>query len=76
MFFVFVSIPYWYKTKEMCNRGASEDWFLMRYVPDQYKTQQRCDKAVDDSLAALKFIPDWFVTSKMIKILFTAFYTD
>ena len=33
-----------------------------------------CDEAVDDCLVALKFAPDWFVTSKMIKILFTAFY--
>ena len=30
-----------------------------------------CDEAIDDSL-----IPDWFVTSKMIKRLFTALYTD
>ena len=35
-----------------------------------------CDKAVDVCLAALKFVPDWFVTSKMIKILFTALYAD
>ena len=35
-----------------------------------------CDEAVDDCLAALKIAPDWFVTSKMIKILFTAFYVD
>ena len=35
-----------------------------------------CDKAADDCLAALKFIPDWFVTSKLIKILFTALYAD
>ena len=35
-----------------------------------------CDGAVDDCLAALKFVPDWFVTSKMIKILFIAFYAD
>ena len=35
-----------------------------------------CDKAVDDSLAALKLTPDWFVTSKMVKILFTAIYAD
>ena len=27
-------------------------------------------------LAALKLIPDWFVTSKMIKKLYTAFYTN
>ena len=35
-----------------------------------------CYEAVDDCLAALKFIPDWFVTSKMIKKLLTALYTD
>ena len=35
-----------------------------------------CDEAVDDCLAALKFVPDWFVITKMIKILFTAFYAD
>ena len=35
-----------------------------------------CDKAVDHSLAALKFIFDWIVTSKMIKVLFTALYVD
>ena len=35
-----------------------------------------CDEAVDDSLVALKLVPDWFVTSKMIKKLYTAMYTD
>ena len=35
-----------------------------------------CDEAVDDSLAASELIPDWFVTSKIIKELFTALYTD
>ena len=35
-----------------------------------------CYKAGHDCLAALEFIPDWFVNSKMIKIIFTAFYTD
>ena len=35
-----------------------------------------CDKAVDVCLAALKFVSDWFVTSKMIKILFTALHAD
>ena len=34
------------------------------------------DKAVYDSLVALKFVPNWFVTSKMIKLLFTALYAD
>ena len=34
------------------------------------------DKAVDYSLGALKLIRDWFVTSKIIKQLFTALYTD
>ena len=35
-----------------------------------------CYKAGHDCLAALKFVPDWFVNSKMIKIIFTALYTD
>ena len=35
-----------------------------------------CDEAVDNSLAALKLTPDWSVTSKIIKNLFTALYTD
>ena len=43
---------------------------------DQYKTQKMCDKAVDDCIAALKIVSYWFVTSKMIKILFTALYPD
>ena len=34
------------------------------------------DKAVDYSLGALKLVRDWFVTSKIIKKLFTALYTD
>ena len=46
------------------------------YCSDKYKTQRMCDEAVDDSLPALKLIPDWFVTSKMIKKLYTAFYTN
>ena len=58
----------------MCDRGVSEDSFLIVYCSDQYKTQQMCDKAADDSLAALKLIPDWFITSKMIKTFFTALY--
>ena len=44
MFFVFDSIPDWYKTQEMCERVVSED-------------QKIWDKAVDDSLAVLKLIP-------------------
>ena len=35
-----------------------------------------CGEAVDDSLAALKLIPDWFFTSKMIKKLCIALYSD
>ena len=35
-----------------------------------------CDKALDNSLATWKLIPHWFVTSKMIKELFTALYTN
>ena len=34
------------------------------------------DKADDYSLGALKLVRDWFVTSKIIKQLFTALYTD
>ena len=33
-----------------------------------------CEKLVDYCHASLKFVPAWFVTSKMIKIVFTAFY--
>ena len=60
----------------MCDSIISEDSFSLKYVPDQHKSQQMCYKAVDDCLAALKFVPNWFVTSKMIKIVFTALYTD
>ena len=35
-----------------------------------------CDKAVDNFLSALKFVPDWFVTSKMIKNLDDAIFSD
>ena len=57
-------------------RIISDDSFSLRYVPDQYKTQQMCDKVVGDCIPALKFVPDWFVARKMIKILFTALYTE
>ena len=60
----------------MRDRIISDNSFSIRYVPDQYKTQKMCDKAVDDCLATLKFAPDWFITSKMIKILFTALSAD
>ena len=35
-----------------------------------------CDEEVDNCLWTLKFISDWFVSSKIIKILHTALYTD
>ena len=35
-----------------------------------------CEKAVDDCISALKSVPDQFVTSKIIKIQFTALYAD
>ena len=60
----------------MCDRIISDDIFSLRYLPDQYKTQQMCDKVVDDFLAALKSVSNWLVTSKMIKILFTALCAD
>ena len=74
--FVFDFIPNQHKTQGMCDSVISEDPFSIRYVPDHCKNQQMCYKAVDYCLAALKFVPDCFVTSKMTKILFTAFYTD
>ena len=60
----------------MCGSITYDDPFSSRYVPDQYRTKQMYDKAVHDSLVALKFVPNWFVTSKMIKLLFTALYAD
>ena len=65
-------IPDRYRIHTVCDRIISDDIFSLRYLPDQYKTQQMCDKGVDDFLAALKFVSSWFVTSKTIKILFTA----
>ena len=44
MFFVFLSTPDLNKIQEICDRGVSEDPFLIVYCPD---------KAFDDSLAAL-----------------------
>ena len=76
MFFVFNSIPDWYKAQEMRDRVISEDPFFIVYRTDRYKSQKMCDEAVDDSLAALKFIPNWFFTSKMIKKLLTGLYAD
>ena len=47
MFFVFVSIPDWYKTQELFDRVVSEDSFLIVYCPDKCKTQGMRDKTVD-----------------------------
>ena len=58
VFFVFDSIPDWYKTQEMCDRVISEDHFVIVYCPNKYKTQRMWDKTVDDCLAALKFNPE------------------
>ena len=69
-------IPDRYRIHTNCARIISNDIFSLRYLPDQYKTQQMCDKVVDDFLAALKFVSNWLVTSKMIKILFTALCAD
>ena len=60
----------------MCGRVVSEDPFLIAYCPDKYITQKMCDEAIDHFLATLKLDLDWFVTSKMIKKLFTALYTE
>ena len=71
-YFVFDSIPDRYKIQEMCD----EDPFFKVYCPDKCVLQKLCYEAIDESIATLKLIPDWFVTSKMIKKLFTALYTD
>ena len=53
MFFVFDSIPDWYKTQEMCDRVISKESFLIMLCPDKYKSQRICEEDVDDSLPAL-----------------------
>ena len=57
-FFVFDSIPKWFKIQDMCERVVSEDLFLIVYCPDKYKTQIMFDEAIDDCLATSKDIPD------------------
>ena len=62
-----------------CATVVCEDSFLIVYCPNKYKThkiQKICDEAVNDSLSALKLIPDWFVSTKIIEVLFTAWYED
>ena len=71
-YFIFYSIPDWYKTQEICERLVSKDPFLIVYCPDKCITQKMCDEAVEDSLTALKIIPDWFVTTEKIKKHFIA----
>ena len=60
----------------MCDKGVSEDPFMLKHCHDRDKTQEICDKAADDFLLALKFVPDWFVTNKMIKKLDNALFTE
>ena len=74
--FLYYSIPDWCKVQEMCYRVVSEDLYLIVYCSDQYNFQIMCNITADYSAAALKLIPNWFVTSKMMKNLFTALYTD
>ena len=47
----------WCKSKEMCNRIISENYFSLRDVSDQYKAQRIYDRSVDECLATLKFVP-------------------
>ena len=68
-FFVFDSIPYQYKTQEICDIVLSEDPFLIVYCPDI--TQKMFDEGLDDSLAKSKRNHIWFGTGKIIKDLFT-----
>ena len=45
VFFVFDSIPDWYKTQEIFDRVVSEDPLLIVYCPDKHKTQRMRDEA-------------------------------
>ena len=65
--FVFVSIPHWCKTQEMCDKVNNKDPFTLIYYLNRYKTQKMCNDAVDDCLGAWKLIPDWFVTGKLLE---------
>ena len=58
----------------MSDRVVFEDPFFIVYCPDKYKTQRMYDETADNT--QLKLDHDWFVTSKVIKKLFTALYTD
>ena len=60
----------------MYDKAVSKDPFMLKYCLNGYKTQEMCDKAVNNFLPALKFVSDWFVTSKMIKNLHNALFTD
>ena len=67
--FVFASIPDQCKSQELCET-------IVSLSPDKYITQKMFDEVVDNSLAALKIIFDWFLTSKTIKIFYTAQYAN
>ena len=75
-FLVFDSISDQNKTQEICVIIVSLYSFLIVHCPSKYITQKLSDEVVDDFLAAFKLIPDWLVTSKVIKKLYTALYSD
>ena len=60
----------------MCDKVISEKPFVLKHCHDKYKTQKKCDKAVDSYLLALKFVPGWFATSKVIKKLNSAAFSN
>ena len=60
----------------MHDKAVSEDPIMLKYCLNRHKTQKVWDKAVDDFLPAFVFVPDRFVTSKMIKKLHNALFTD
>ena len=49
---------------------------MLKYCLDKYKTPEIRDKTLDDFLPALKFVPNCFVTSKMIKKLDDALFSN
>ena len=70
MFFVFHSVPNWYK--KYVTEVFPKIFLCYQIFSNRYKTQRMCDKAVDDCLAVIKLFHDGFGTSKMPKAFHNA----
>ena len=57
--FVFDSVPYQYKTQEMCDKIVFKEPLILKYCLNGYsKTKKMSNKADDAFLPTLKFVPD------------------